>query len=116
MTANPLHWACYRGDKSMRAHKNAVAAAIAVLLSAFAPAAMAADARDVHERILTLDTHLDTPMNFARPGWDMLDEHSVAEDTSQVDYPRMVKGGLDGGFFAIYTPQGPRTPQGFENA
>jgi membrane dipeptidase len=27
-----------------------------------------------------------------------------------------VKGGLDGGFFAIYTPQGARTPQGFANA
>jgi membrane dipeptidase len=28
----------------------------------------------------------------------------------------MVKGGLDGGFFAIYTPQGPRTPVGFAAA
>jgi membrane dipeptidase len=28
----------------------------------------------------------------------------------------MVKGGLDGGFFAIYTPQGPRTPEGFAAA
>ncbi len=26
---------------------------------------------------------------------------------SQVDYPRMVEGGLDGGFWAIYTAQGP---------
>jgi membrane dipeptidase len=78
-----------------------------------APAAQAADARVVHERILTLDTHMDTPMNFARPGWDMMDEHSVQSDLSQIDYPRMVKGGLDGGFFAIFTPQGPRTPQGF---
>ncbi len=59
---------------------------------------------------------MDTPMNFARPGWDMMDEHSVAGDLSQVDYPRMVKGGLDGGFFAIYTPQGPRTPEGFAAA
>ena len=78
-----------------------------------APAVQAADARVVHERILTLDTHMDTPMNFARPGWDMMDEHSVQSDLSQIDYPRMVKGGLDGGFFAIFTPQGPRTPQGF---
>jgi membrane dipeptidase len=100
----------------MSARKFAVAAGLAALLFAFAPAAFAADARDIHERILTLDTHLDTPMNFGRPGWDMLDEHSVAEDLSQVDYPRMVKGGLDGGFFAIYTPQGARTPQGFANA
>lgn len=99
----------------MRARKFAVTG-LALLLIASAPAAFAADAREIHERILTLDSHLDTPMNFARPGWDMLDEHSVAEDMSQVDYPRMVKGGLDGGFFAIYTPQGPRTPQGLANA
>jgi membrane dipeptidase len=100
----------------MITRKSAAVAALGVLLALFTPAAFAADARDIHERILTLDTHLDTPENFGRPGWDMLDEHSVAGDMSQVDYPRMVKGGLDGGFFAIYTPQGPRTPQGLANA
>jgi membrane dipeptidase len=42
----------------------------------------------------------------------MMDEHTFADDLSQVDYPRMVKGGLDGGFFAIYTGQGPRTREG----
>jgi membrane dipeptidase len=40
-----------------------------------------------------------------------MDRHKIA-DRSQVDYPRMVEGGLKGGFFAIYTPQGPRTPDG----
>ncbi len=78
--------------------------------------AHAADARAIHARILTLDTHMDTPMNFGRPGWDMMDEHSVQGDLSQVDYPRMVKGGLDGGFFAVFIPQGPRTPEGFAMA
>ncbi len=63
--------------------------------------------------LLTLDTHMDTPMDFARPGWDIMDRHAYAEDLSQVDYPRMVEGGLTGGFFAVYTPQGPRTPEGF---
>src|SRR5258705_10669943 len=77
---------------------------------------LAADARQIHERILTLDTHLDTPINFSRPGWDIMDAHTVADDLSQVDYPRMVKGGLDGGFFAIFTDQGPRTERGFANA
>lgn len=76
----------------------------------------AADAPNIHQHILTLDTHMDTPMNFARPGWDMMDEHSVGSDLSQVDYPRMVKGGLDGGFFAIFIPQGPLTPDGYAAA
>ena len=53
--------------------------------------ASAADARAIHERILTLDTHMDTPINFGRPGWDIMDAHSVQTDLSQVDYPRMVK-------------------------
>jgi membrane dipeptidase len=73
-------------------------------------------ARQIHERLLTLDTHLDTPANFATPGWDILERHEYREDFSQVDYPRMVSGGLDGGVWAIYTPQGPRTTEAETNA
>ncbi|HEY4941370.1 MAG TPA: dipeptidase [Rhizomicrobium sp.] len=69
-------------------------------------------ARALHNRLLCLDTHLDTPAVFARPGYDMMQRHSFETQLSQVDYPRMVEGGLDGGFFAIYTAQGPLTPQG----
>ncbi len=58
-------------------------------------------------RLLTLDTHLDTPASLALPGWSITDAHNVADDYTQVDLPRMKKGGLDGGFWAIYTPQGP---------
>ena len=65
------------------------------------------DARALHRRLICLDTHLDTPASLARPGWDMMQRHSRNDDFTQVDYPRMVEGGLDGGFFAIYTPQGP---------
>jgi membrane dipeptidase len=68
--------------------------------------------RALHQWLICLDTHLDTPANLARPGWDMMKRHSYAEDFTQVDYPRMVEGGLDGGFFAVYTPQGPLTPAG----
>jgi membrane dipeptidase len=42
----------------------------------------------------------------------VMDKHSYDEDFTQVDYPRMVEGGLGGGFFAIYTPQAPVTPEG----
>ena len=65
---------------------------------------------------LRLDTHLDTPIHFGRAGWDVMARHSYHDDMSQVDYPRMVAGGLDGGFFALYTPQGPLTPQGYASA
>jgi membrane dipeptidase len=72
--------------------------------------------RLLHERILTLDTHLDTPALFERRGWDMGEYHDFDWDGSQVDLPRMETGGLDGGFFVIYTPHGPLTPQGYAKA
>jgi len=66
--------------------------------------------RALHEQLLTLDTHLDTPANFPIAGWKIQDAHDPKRDGSQIDLPRLVQGGLDGGFWAIYTPQGPRTP------
>ncbi len=89
-------------------------AVVALLMAA--PGALAAEANAIHQRLLTLDSHLDTPMSFGRPGWSMMENHTYADDLSQVDYPRMVRGGLDGGFFAIYTGQGPRTPEGYAAA
>ncbi|MEQ1580128.1 MAG: membrane dipeptidase, partial [Steroidobacteraceae bacterium] len=55
--------------------------------------------RQMHERLIVLDTHLDTPALLARPGWNIMEEHSFDGDRSQVDFPRMVDGGLDGGFW-----------------
>ena len=86
----------------------------AALLAA-APAWAAADSASalaLHRRLVCLDTHLDTPASLTRPGWDILKRHGGDIDSTQVDYPRMVEGGLKGGFFAIYTPQGPLTPEG----
>ena len=76
----------------------------------------AAAPASVHERTLTLDTHLDTPTHFGRPGWDIAERHTKAGDMSQVDLPRMREGGLDGGFWVIYTAQGPLTPEGYAAA
>ncbi|WP_184078806.1 dipeptidase [Sphingobium subterraneum] len=72
--------------------------------------------RALHERLLTLDTHLDTPASLDLPGWSIEEGHNVKTDYTQVDLPRMKQGGLDGGFFAIYTAQGPLTVEGFRNA
>ena len=87
---------------------------LALLLASAAPHALAAKSKPLpawaiaHRDAIVLDTHFDTPANFHVPGWDILDRHSVAADGSQVDYPRMVEGGVDGGFFAIFTAQGAR--------
>ncbi|WP_176595355.1 MULTISPECIES: dipeptidase [Sphingobium] len=84
---------------------------------------MAAPAQEVpkkiyqlHQKLLTLDSHLDTPASLDLPGWSIEEEHGVHSDYTQVDLPRMKKGGLDGGFFAIYTPQGPLTEEGFRKS
>jgi membrane dipeptidase len=73
-------------------------------------------AAKLHQRLITLATHLDTPASLDQPGWSIEQEHDVHTDYTQVDLPRMKKGGLDGGFFAIYTSQGPLTVEGFQKA
>ena len=89
-----------------------ISAATAVALMPQLARAAGTDALALHKRLICLDTHLDMPANLARPGWDVMKRHSFDEDFTQVDYPRMVEGGLKGGFFAIYTPQAPLTPEG----
>jgi membrane dipeptidase len=75
-----------------------------------------AGVRLLHEELIVLDTHLDTPVLFERPGWNFAGHHEYGWDLSQVDLPRMKAGGLDGGFFVVYTPQGPLTPEGYAAA
>lgn len=80
------------------------------------PAEVSKAIKTLHDGFVTLDTHLDTPTHFGRPGWNITDHHEVEHDFSQVDLPRMNEGGLDGGFFVIYTGQGDLTAKGYEYA
>ncbi|WP_370310298.1 dipeptidase [Sphingobium abikonense] len=94
-------------------------AALMALLPAAAMAqgpVMSKQTYQLHQKLLTLDSHLDTPASLDLPGWSIDEEHDVLHDFTQVDLPRMKKGGLDGGFWAIYTPQGPVTIEGFRKA
>ncbi len=90
--------------------------ALLLALCATSASARGSDARALHQSLLTLDTHLDTPANLDLPGWRIDEEHDVHADFTQVDLPRMKKGGLDGGFWAIYTPQGPLDPDHYAQA
>jgi membrane dipeptidase len=89
----------------------AAVAALATAASAQAPQISPA-AKAAHDAAIVLDTHFDTPSLFSRPGWNITDRHSVEQDGSQVDLPRMIDGGVDGGFFVVYIGQGPRTEAG----
>jgi len=84
----------------------------ALVVAMLALAGCATNSVQLHEKTLTLDTHLDTPALFEIQGWDFTQRHRVEDDGSQIDLPRMIEGGLDGGFFATYIPQGPLTPEG----
>jgi membrane dipeptidase len=72
--------------------------------------------RAFHQSLIVLDTHLDIPERWDDGSWDFGARHDYDFDRSQVDLPRMDEGGLDGGFFAIYTPQGALTPEGYAEA
>ena len=93
----------------------ALAIALAIPASAQRPDVGPQD-RLSHERMLVLDTHLDTPVRFDDARWDFAGRHRYDWDGSQVDLPRMAEGGLDGGFFVIYTRQGELTPAGYAGA
>ena len=65
------------------------------------------DIAEMHERMLVMDTHLDTPAYFHSQKYDFSKRQSFEEDGTHVDLPRMKEGGLDGGFWVIFTMQGP---------
>ena len=61
---------------------------------------------------LTLDTHVDIPLDYMRdPRYD-----AGTETRLQVDLGKMERGGLDAAFFVVYVGQGPLTPEGYADA
>jgi membrane dipeptidase len=74
-------------------------------------------ARELHARVLTVDTHCDTPMRLLRPDWNVGERHDPSDRAGgKIDLPRMKEGGLDAEFFAAFVGQGPLTPEGYERA
>ena len=69
-------------------------------------------ALSIHKKVLTLDTHADTPLRMIEPGFRMSDRHDPNETGSKVDYPRMIEGGLDAIFFAAFVAQDIRNDKG----
>ena len=95
--------------------------AAAVLLGVFpagSPAAeteeeLLARAREIHERVITIDTHVDIPPYF---GTDAYDPLRAKPPGQQVDLPGMEQGGLDAAFFIIFVAQRERTPAAYARA
>jgi len=72
---------------------------------------LVAKARDIHDRILTIDTHVDISGNFATP-----EDDPGVRGNRQVDLVKMREGGLDAVFWAVYVGQGERTPEAYAEA
>ena len=57
------------------------------------------DHATIHDRMLTIDTHVDIPLDYMK----IVDPST--ETDLQVDFAKMRDGGLDAAFFIVYTPQ-----------
>ncbi len=74
---------------------------IALALSLFAAAALAAPAKkSAAPPPVSVDTHADTPTEYLKAPFDL----GAVNPKVEVDYPRMKQGGLDAVFFAAYVP------------
>jgi len=62
--------------------------------------AVVARGRQIHEKVITLDTHNDIGVN------NFTAEQNYTQDLgNQVNLPKMIKGGLDASFFIVYVGQ-----------
>ncbi len=65
----------------------------------------------IHQRAITLDSHIDILTTYATPALD-----PGTATTLQCDLTKMEKGGLDGAFLAVFVGQGPLDVAGYRQA
>jgi membrane dipeptidase len=70
----------------------------------------------IHNSILTLDSHCDTPLTILHGNIDMGIRNDTRETRTKIDFPRMKEGGLDASFFAVFLGQGNRNEAGNKKA
>src|SRR6056297_159710 len=73
-------------------------------------------AEKIHQQVLTIDTHTDTPLNLGDPSFDFGQMHDPDTSYSRVDLPRMEQGHMDASFFAVFIGQRERTQEGHKKA
>ncbi len=73
-------------------------------------------ANELHKRILTLDTHCDTPLNLGDEGYDIGKRNNFDSSRTRVDFVRMQEGEMDAMFFAVFIGQGKRDSLGLSGA
>jgi membrane dipeptidase len=73
-------------------------------------------AKIIHEKVLTVDSHADTPWYLLQGGFDLAKRHDFEKEHSRVDFVRMKEGGLDAVFLAAFVGQRKRDEEGNKNA
>lgn len=68
-------------------------------------------AKEMHKRFLSVDTHTDTPFWFKRAGFSIADR-----ERNRVNIPKMQEGKLDGVFLAAFIGQGKRDEASLQEA
>jgi microsomal dipeptidase-like Zn-dependent dipeptidase len=72
-----------------------------------ADATLLEQARQIHQRMIAIDSHVDLPFDYAG---------AAADGTTQIDLPKVARGQLKGAALAIFVPHGPRTAEGYAKA
>ncbi|MDA1306366.1 MAG: membrane dipeptidase, partial [Acidobacteria bacterium] len=82
-----------------------------VLAQAQPDQALVTRARAIHDRTITMDTHVDISTARFTPACNY-----TMRLTTQVNFPKMREGGLNAPWLIVYTGQGALTPEGFGGA
>ncbi len=77
---------------------------------------MVKKAAKIHDKVLTVDSHVDTPLRMLRGDFDLGQYHEPNQRSGKLDLPRMRQGGLDAVFFAVFVGQGERNEAGHARA
>ncbi|MDX2141815.1 MAG: dipeptidase [Rhodospirillaceae bacterium] len=100
--------------------RNLIATTALAAVLAFGAAAQAetdaeliARARGIHDRVITVDTHVDIPANY---GTDAYDPMKPGPRGQQVHLPTQFEGGLDATFLIVFVGQGEMNVQGYSKA
>ncbi len=99
--------------KTRKPYGTLVVCLLAVLPFAARAQHLSPEVRQLHHNAMVIDTHTDTPMKLLDGTFNLAKRHRVP---SRVDIPRLQDGDVDAVFFALYTHQGERTPEGYEGA
>jgi membrane dipeptidase len=89
----------------------AVVLLIPAVLAAQATEAVVANARAIHARVLTIDSHNDIEPAYFTPSCNYTERL-----TTQVNLPKMQEGGLDVSFMIAFAAQGPLSAEGYAAA